>query len=116
MGYAITFLGAPDQHGQAETFFLCSIGSWGRFVDWALALPEDDYPALHGLAQSGSWDGTDALAADLEDALADHAPEDAGVRATAAALQEHLGVGDPDETAVVSEGETDEADAEAAPG
>jgi hypothetical protein len=102
VAYEITFSGAPDQGGGAETFFLCSVGAWGLFRAWALSLPAPAYAAVRGLADAGRWRGTDALAAQLADALALSPPADPGARETALALQGFAGVGDPDETAAVT--------------
>jgi hypothetical protein len=102
VAYEITFRGLPGQESGAETFFLCSVGSWGLFRAWALSLRAGDYAALRGLADAGEWSGTDALAAQLADALALSPPADPGVRATAEALAGRLGVGDPAETATVT--------------
>lgn len=106
MAYSIAFHGAPDQNGDAETFFLCSTGSWQRFGDWAESLPEH-FDAVKALTAEGSYEGTGLLSEQLALALREHPPE-APVRATADALAEKMGVGDEAETATITDDEGDE--------
>lgn len=103
MGRSIYFTGAPD--GGDGPFDLCCIGGWTQFIAWAESLtPASSFAAIRELTDAGAVTGTDALSEQLTTALHDHPPPEA-VAATAEGLLELVGVGDPDETAVVTDGE-----------
>jgi hypothetical protein len=104
MGVAVTFHGADD--GDNGPFDLASTGAWTEFIKWIETLQPIDNPQLTALAVDGEVKGTGALAVELEAALQLHpreAPNQTAAAAVGHALAELMGVGDPDETATITD-------------
>lgn len=102
MGLSVTFTGAPD--GGDGPFDLATATGWSLFAQWADALPADQFGAVRGLAETGVAKGTDRLSTELHDALTAKTPPP-DVSHTALLLLGNIGVGDPDETATVTNGD-----------
>jgi len=90
-----------DSEYEDGPFFLASSSAWGACAKWVTdTLPEEDFPTLTELAQTGECDGTDALAVEVG-GVVDVAGKPDGVAATLEALLDLLGMGDADETAAI---------------
>ena len=98
MSLSIVFTGKDGDYGP---FSLASASGWGAFAEWAESLP-DRFDALKTLADTGQFSGTDRLSNQLSHALSDHPPTDP-IRHTVEGLLKNLGVGDPGETATVTD-------------
>lgn len=96
------FAGAPD--GDDGPFPLATASGMSELSRWAAGLP-DDLPAVKAFVEQGEFAGTDELSRQLVAAMKDHRPPK-HVRHTAIKLLKVMGVGDPEETATVTEGET----------
>ena len=94
MSLSILFTGASD--GDDGPFFLASASEWALFGEWAEGLPSE-YAAVKALAD-GEVKGTDELSRQLTAALAAHPPREPLPQGLL-----DLGVGDPDETATVTD-------------
>ena len=101
MSYSIRFSGADDSPDD-DTFFLCSVGSWSKFCEWANGL-EAGFYAVKALATRGKVMDTEKLSAQLKEALMDglEHTEEHVARGVAEDLLEHLGVGEESETAEI---------------
>lgn len=93
MSYSIAF-------STGETFFLCSTSAWTAFVDHVETLT--GYAKLQEFCEDGQVEDTLALASELLDLQELDPPEDTVLLAS---LIEHIGVGDPGETIVLTQGE-----------
>ncbi|MCI0461222.1 MAG: hypothetical protein L0Z62_30105 [Gemmataceae bacterium] len=76
------------------------MSAWAAFARWVKFLPEDDFPLLHQLADTGSASPTDQLSVELG-ATPERAPPSPSVRGIVEALAEHVGMGAEDETIVI---------------
>lgn len=99
MTVSISFRGASD--GEDGPFDLCSVSAWAALGQWAESLPEDKYPILRELGDEGSAGPTDKLADEVESAMQDELP--GGVKGTLRFFGELMGVGAPDEIAVITD-------------
>lgn len=100
MGMTIRF---EEPGGEPEAFTLATARGLRLLARWAATLPRTaEHGPLQRLLSEGQWMGTDALAASLRAALDSHRPEPRAVRHTATKLAGWVGVGDPDERAVIS--------------
>lgn len=104
MGYEIQFT-APGE--MTDILDLGSSQDWEDFSTWATALKRDLYPSLVAFGQDGRVTGTDDLAKQLKQALAKQKPENRGARLTAQHLLKLIGIGDPHETASITDGVND---------
>ena len=98
MSYSIRFYGADDSPDD-DTFFLCSVGSWSRFGEWAKGL-EAGFYAVKTLASRGKVIDTEKLSAQLKEALGEGEVENVA-RGVAEDMLDHLGVGEESETAEI---------------
>jgi hypothetical protein len=103
VGLSITFSGAPD--GGDGPFTLATASGWAAFAAWAGTLPDGESAALRRLCDAGEVAGTDALSRELSAALTRHPPDSEAVRHTATDLLASVGVGDPAESAAVTDGD-----------
>jgi hypothetical protein len=102
VGLSIVF---ADSAGTDGPFTLASANGWRLFGEWAGTLPAEQFAAVRRLADAGEVKGTDALGTQLAKALMLHNPESEAVAHTGAMLRGLVGVGDPGETATVTDGE-----------
>lgn len=98
MSYSITF--RDEQGGTDGPFSLATTAGWADVGRWAASLPAGRYPAVTRFLAAGRYAGTDALAAQLSEALGAHPPDDDTAH-TVKNLLELIGVGDPGESARV---------------
>jgi hypothetical protein len=102
VGLSIHFAGAAD--GDDGPFDLATATGWALFAGWAGGLPAGEFGAVRRLADAGQVKGTDALGTQLAKALMLHTPGSEAVAHTGAMLRGLVGVGDPAETATVTDG------------
>jgi hypothetical protein len=95
---SIRFTGAPD--GEDGPFDLVNAADWGSFVAWAESLPAADYPQVRSLAADGTANPTYLLAEQLAAAVEASTPP-GGAKAAVDRIVVAMGVGDPNETAVI---------------
>jgi hypothetical protein len=96
---SVVFHGAPD--GGDGPFSLASSSGWQAFGKWAASLPPK-FAAVKALAKDGEFKGTDELSRQLSAALKARPPKEM-VAHTVKDLLGNLGVGDPGETATVTD-------------
>jgi hypothetical protein len=101
VGLSIVF---TDPAGTDGPFDLATATGWALFGEWAGTLPAE-FGAVRRLADAGEVKGTDALGTQLAKALMLHTPGSEAVAHTGAMLRGLVGVGDPGETATVTDGE-----------
>jgi hypothetical protein len=95
---SIRFTGATD--GEDGPFDLVNTADWVSFVAWAETLPAADYPLVRALAADGTAAPTYLLAEQLAAAV-EASPPAGGARAAADRIAKAMGIGDPEETAVI---------------
>lgn len=104
MTYEIRF----DDGEEKTRFSLASSHGWTLFIKWVESLPKDQYRHLFELCVKGKVLDTFALSNQLKSALRKHKPKDEGVLETAKYLRKNIGIGDPVETAMVTDGANDD--------
>lgn len=101
---SIVLFGAPDQESEVDgPFYLTNGPGWSHACRWVGSSAAEEFSHLRALAEHGSIKGTDVLGVELAGAaiLADDCTS--GVLQE---LAEYVGVGDPDETIVLTDGES----------
>lgn len=84
-----------------EEYDLASGGGWALVGKWIHSLPEEEYKTLRELVEKGVAQDTLALSNELGKALDDNPPKDPDTKDVAEKLYQNLGVGSPDEHAMV---------------
>jgi hypothetical protein len=80
---------------------LCTDGGYSALCEWIDSLPADRFPAVHELANAGTYKPTDRLARELNGAFYEFPPDDPDVHHTADRLCDLLGVGRPNERVTI---------------
>lgn len=97
MGLKVVFTEGNNQHGPYE---LMSRSRWKQFSEWVESLPKT-YWAVKTLVMRDEWDDTTELSKELKAALVNYPPEIPSVSRTVTEFLEKIGIGSPDEAAVI---------------
>lgn len=88
--------------GSVDTYSLATANGWKLVGDWVDSLPKGRFPHLSHLCREGTIRGTSHLSRELQSALRQRPPKNKDVIHTVQTLLDHLGIGDNQETATVT--------------